>query len=139
MTHQQDALTYYAEAGAFTDFGQYADHSQYLPDSVPELVEVVQNVGIYDLFARDFYGVTLSDERMSHIHLRPVETMLEAIFAVSDKALTETRTPNERIACRCHAFTKLIVSLLRAKGIPARARCGFGTYFGTGNYEDHWV
>jgi hypothetical protein len=31
-------------------------------------------------------------------------------------------------------------ALLRAKGIPARSRCGFATYFGwTGQYEDHWI
>jgi len=28
---------------------------------------------------------------------------------------------------------------LRAQGTPARARCGFGGYFGTGMFEDHWV
>jgi hypothetical protein len=29
--------------------------------------------------------------------------------------------------------------MLRAHGIPARARCGFGRYFGRGEHEDHWV
>lgn len=29
--------------------------------------------------------------------------------------------------------------MLRAQGVPARARCGFGTYFWPGRYEDHWV
>ena len=33
----------------------------------------------------------------------------------------------------------MTVALLRAAGIPARARCGFGTYFRPGWYEDHWV
>jgi hypothetical protein len=33
----------------------------------------------------------------------------------------------------------LLVSILRSQGIPARARCGFGGYFGTDSYEDHWV
>jgi hypothetical protein len=33
----------------------------------------------------------------------------------------------------------LATALLRAHGIPARARCGFGGYFGTGWFEDHWV
>jgi hypothetical protein len=32
-----------------------------------------------------------------------------------------------------------MTAMLRAKGIPARARCGFGGYFGTGWFEDHWV
>ena len=29
--------------------------------------------------------------------------------------------------------------MLRAQGTPARARCGFGGYFGSGTFEDHWV
>jgi hypothetical protein len=29
--------------------------------------------------------------------------------------------------------------MLRAQGVPARARCGFGGYFGSGAFEDHWV
>jgi hypothetical protein len=32
-----------------------------------------------------------------------------------------------------------MVSMLREKGVPARARCGFGAYFNPPNYEDHWV
>jgi transglutaminase-like putative cysteine protease len=33
----------------------------------------------------------------------------------------------------------MLAAMLRAKGIPARARCGFGTYFTPGRWEDHWV
>jgi hypothetical protein len=29
--------------------------------------------------------------------------------------------------------------MLRHQGVPARARCGFGTYFLPDHYEDHWV
>jgi Transglutaminase-like superfamily len=39
----------------------------------------------------------------------------------------------------CRHFTVLTVAALRAHGIPARARCGFGGYLGTGWYEDHWA
>jgi hypothetical protein len=39
----------------------------------------------------------------------------------------------------CRHYTVLAVAMLRAQGTPARARCGFGGYFGTGWFEDHWV
>ena len=43
------------------------------------------------------------------------------------------------IAC-CREFATLMCALLRAKGIPARSRCGFAVYFGWGDlYEDHWI
>jgi hypothetical protein len=32
-----------------------------------------------------------------------------------------------------------MTAMLRAQGTPARARCGFGGYFGSCLFEDHWV
>lgn len=40
---------------------------------------------------------------------------------------------------KCREYTLLSVAVMRAKGIPARSRCGFATYFDAGIYEDHWV
>lgn len=39
--------------------------------------------------------------------------------------------------CRHHSV--LYAALLRAAGVPARARCGFGRYFEEGKWIDHWV
>jgi hypothetical protein len=33
----------------------------------------------------------------------------------------------------------MLVTMLRAKGVPARSRCGFAAYFNPPNFEDHWV
>lgn len=139
MTNHQIILNYYAAPGPLTDPGKYADRLNDMPDDVSELVEIVHQLGIYDAVANDFYGVALSDERAADIHLRSVEAMLDEVLAINDQPLTAARPPEHRIGCRCHAFTKLIVTLLRAKNIPARARCGFGAYFGPDRYEDHWV
>jgi hypothetical protein len=46
---------------------------------------------------------------------------------------------DKRLACRCHNFTRFLVAMLRSKGVPARARCGFGAYFNPPFFEDHWV
>jgi hypothetical protein len=91
------------------------------------------------MVATNFYGVALSDERAADIHLRSAEAMLDMLFAIESIPLTAQRMPQHRIGYRCHAFTKFIVTLLRAKGIPARARCGFAAYFGPERYADHWV
>ncbi|MCU0465057.1 MAG: transglutaminase-like domain-containing protein [Anaerolineae bacterium] len=139
MTPHAKILAYYAAPGTLTDPGKYADQLASLPADVGQLVAMVQQMGIYEAVAQPFYGVTLTEERAADIHLRSVKTMLEALFSITDQPLTAARRPDQRIGCRCHAFTKLIVTLLRAKGIPARSRCGFGAYFGSGRYEDHWV
>ncbi|MDR0449446.1 MAG: transglutaminase domain-containing protein [Rickettsiales bacterium] len=43
------------------------------------------------------------------------------------------------VAAKCREFAMLSVAVMRAKGIPARSRCGFATYFDPGVFEDHWV
>jgi hypothetical protein len=59
--------------------------------------------------------------------------------AVDSRPLDEARPAANRLGARCHAFSRLTVAFLRAAGVPARARCGFGTYFRPGWFEDHWV
>jgi Transglutaminase-like superfamily len=78
-------------------------------------------------------------ERRASVHVRPAAGLLERITAQDGRPLTTAREPAERLAGNCRHFTVLVVSMLRAQGTPARARCGFGGYFGTGMFEDHWV
>ena len=58
---------------------------------------------------------------------------------VDDRPLDERAAAGNRVGARCHAFSRVTVAFLRAAGVPARARCGFGTYFRPGWFEDHWV
>ncbi|GAA4571693.1 transglutaminase-like domain-containing protein [Planotetraspora kaengkrachanensis] len=85
------------------------------------------------------YGVELSDEDRASVHIRPVERLLDRIADRDDRPLEIAREPGARIAGNCRHFTVFLVALLRGRGVPARARCGFGGYFVTGWFEDHWV
>ena len=62
-----------------------------------------------------------------------------ALLTRDGRRLSEERGTNERQVGVCRHFTLLHVAMLRAQGIPARARCGFGVYFEKGKYLDHWV
>ena len=75
----------------------------------------------------------------TYIHLRPLEEIIDRILDLDDRPLTEERAPENRIAGRCRNFVMLMIGALREKGIPARARCGFGAHFKPGAFEDHWV
>jgi hypothetical protein len=85
------------------------------------------------------YGVTLSDADRATVHIRPVPQLLERILTVSPAPLSTPRPPEQRVAVNCRHFTVMLVAALRARGVPARARCGFGVYFSPGFFEDHWV
>jgi hypothetical protein len=85
------------------------------------------------------YGVTFDAADRESVHERQVPRLLERVLAVSSAPLTTPRPPERRIAGNCRHFTVLMVAALRARGVPARARCGFGGYFKPGFFEDHWV
>jgi hypothetical protein len=85
------------------------------------------------------YGFDLPPERRATVHLRPVAALLGQILAEDGRPLTTPREPANRLAGNCRQYTVLTVAMLRAQGIPARARCGFGAYFRAGTFEDHWV
>jgi hypothetical protein len=103
------------------------------------VVATVQGLLIYDLVSELFYGVALSDERAQDINVRPVAELLDRAVAMDGRPLHEARPPEQRVTGRCRTYATLTVALLRAHGIPARARCGFGAYFRPGWFEDHWV
>jgi hypothetical protein len=126
---------YYAAPGRFTTLGDCDVRST----DIHEIVDIVQGLLVYDAVARPFYGVDLSPQQAATIHERYADRLLATAQSVDGRPLHEAREPAQRVGARCHIYSKLTVSLLRAAGVPARARCGFGTYFRPGWYEDHWV
>jgi len=68
-----------------------------------------------------------------------VAGLLARMTAEDGRPLTVAREPASRLPGNCRHFTVLAAATLRAQGTPARARCGFGGYFGSGAFEDHWV
>jgi hypothetical protein len=85
------------------------------------------------------YGVTLTEEDRRTVHVRPAGDLLAEIVARDPRPLEVARAPAGRLPGNCRHFTVLMTAMLRAHGTPARARCGFGGYFGTPMFEDHWV
>jgi hypothetical protein len=131
----QEVLAFYAAPGRFTTLGE----GDFASDDIRKVVEVVQGLLVYDVVARPFYGVDLEPNQAEAIHERDAARLLAVARAVDGRPLDEARPPANRVGARCHAFSRLTVAFLRAAGVPARARCGFGAYFRPGWFEDHWV
>lgn len=109
-----------------------------LPGAVPALVEVVQT-NLVHVFWAGRYGLVLDDIQKSALQVRPLVYKLERIRSVLDAPLAMPRPLELRQVGNCRDFSLLLCGLFRHLGIPARARCGFATYFIPGHYEDHWV
>jgi hypothetical protein len=131
----QTVLTFYAKPGRFTTI----DDADGVSNDVREVAEVVRGLLVYDTVAKPFYGVDLSTMQAEAIHERDTARLLDLVRAQDPRPLREARQPGERVGARCHVFSRVTVAFLRAAGIPARARCGFGTYFRPGWFEDHWI
>jgi Transglutaminase-like superfamily len=134
----QDVLGYYTRPGVMTSAGSQARLLAGLPPGIGGLAAVTQGVLVHEHLT-GLYGFELPDERRDSVHLRRAEQLLARISAEDGRPLAVARPAAARVAGNCRHFTVLAVTMLRAQGTPARARCGFGGYFLPGFFEDHWV
>ena len=134
-----DIFAFYASHSPMTEPGEASALIEPLPDDVAALARVIQGLGIYNVVARDFYGFEPPENRLAEIHLRRIADRLARIMELDDQPLQVAREPARRALQRCNSFALMLVAMLRAKGVPARSRCGFAAYFNPPNFEDHWV
>jgi hypothetical protein len=138
MSHSNAILPFYASPGHFTGPGEFSSFFTDLPDELPSLVKIDQNTLLH-VFWAERYGVHLSEERKAPLQVRSVAEKLRVLTSEGVQSLNIPHLPVQRQVGNCRDFTLLLTSILRYKGIPARARCGFGAYFMPNHYEDHWV
>ncbi|GAA0901796.1 transglutaminase-like domain-containing protein [Virgisporangium aurantiacum] len=128
----------YVEPGVMTSLGRFAPQLTGLPAAPAELAAIGHGLLIHEHIAPN-YGVELSEHERRSVHLRRIEQVLEHALSIDPAPLTTARPPAKRAPGNCRHFTVLLVALLRAQGVPARARCGLGMSFRAGRGEDHWV
>jgi hypothetical protein len=131
-----DTLTYYAQPGPMTGAGRHAEALAGLPADIAALAKIVQGLAVHQYMA-DAYGFDVPEARKAESHIRTAGKILDCILALDDRPLTVTRPPEKRVVGVCHHFALLMTAMLRAKGIPARYRCGFGAFFNAPWFEDH--
>ena len=133
-----EALAFYREPGLFTQPGKYETLFKRFPESIAERVARVQGLMLPILWA-DNYGVTPSEARQDELSMRTVQEKIQRILELDDQNLTVSRVADKRLMGNSRDYSTFLVAVLRQGGLPARARCGFATYFQTGRYEDHWI
>lgn len=92
------------------------------------------------MFWGESYGTTFSEERKrEETNLRFLWKQLQKIQQLDPHPLSHSRPPQKRLIGNCRDYSTFLNAILRYQGVPARARCGFATYFQPDHYEDHWV
>ena len=135
---RSEIQTYYAGPAPMTDLKKYAHLVNDLPDDLRGLCQAIQGLCVH-IFWAERYGIQLAGERKAEVNLRPAWRKMARLLELDPAPLDCARPLDRRLVCNCRDFSTLLCAVLRAKGIPARARCGFGVYFLPGHYEDHWV
>ncbi len=138
MEKQDIILQYYTQPGVMSDVENYRPLLEALPADVPALVAILQGLVLH-IFWVEGYGVQLSEARKAEVQIRSVQRKIQRLLEIDPRPLKEARQPENRLVGNCRDFSLLLAAMLKGKGIPARARCGFGTYFIPGHYEDHWI
>lgn len=120
--------------------GKFGKLFAVLPDAIPELVKIVQDL-VIDKDFLELYGETLNEEKQKDVDTRYVETILGRLMARDNRPLDQIRDPGNRFVGSCRDYAIVLCSMLRHKNIPARLRCGFDQYFGIKKdfYDDHWL
>lgn len=134
-------LDNYALPDKLTDLSDFKEFTDWLSPDPRVIFQVAQGLIIHEMWL-ERYGITARSEQERGVCTTSASDMLTQVSKLGKDGLSLAvpRSPEQRIVACCREFTVLAVALFRAKGIPARARCGFALYLAEpGNYEDHWM
>ena len=107
-----------------------------LPDDAVGICRPVPNLVLQPA---DATAAGLSEERFAENQVRRADQLVATLLALEPAPLVNGRARERRVVGTCRHFAVLACALLRHRGIPARVRCGFATYFQPGQGLDHWI
>lgn len=145
-------LNFYQKTSLFTDLGFYTNFAKNLPDDIETLCSLLRNQLIHPFDLKDeeernnsnsFYGDMTKIPRTSLIYendLFPTAIAMMAELLRRNPNFTIERKIEDKLHVCCRETSILLVAILKVKGIPARARCGFTHAVSeTDGAGDHWI
>jgi len=149
MRTLDDLLAYHRIHSANSDPGAHRARYERLPDDLPSLCRVVQNVLLHMFWVGEkTYGITYEQLKAAgrkicvEFSYTTAEERLTHIVALDDRPLAEPRDVAHRSVGCCRDYALMLASILRHKGIPARVRTGVALYFVAPEgrlIEDHYI
>jgi hypothetical protein len=134
----KDTLKLYQEHDIMTEVKTMKHLVTDIPKDIKTIVTYVQNILLHQHWSRA-YGLELSEERTKEPFIRSFEEKLIFLNKLGFTHVSEQKTNENKMISICRDFSVAAAALCREAGIPARARCGFASYFEKGKYVDHWV
>ena len=148
----KEILDFYKQTSQFTDLGYYKEFAQNLPNDIEELcvlqrMQIIHPVAYNDKNIRSkskcFWGdmtkVPITRLDYEEDYFPTAQSMIAELFRKNPN-YNINREAKDKIHITCRGQAILLESILKAKGIPARARSGFAPYIKyDGISYDHWI
>ena len=135
----QQMLDFYRTHSTWTNPGQHQAMFDGIPNEISSIVESVQGVLIHGGLVW-LYELNPTKAQDNGFEIRKTEDLLWRINSLDNADFSIHRPKEKRLLVNCRQFAVLTCSILRHKGIPARARAGYALYtWGRGKYENHWI
>ena len=129
INNEADLLEFYRQYSSFTDPGEYAYLYENLPDSLTELCSLIRAQFLHQVSELPMYRDQLPKERWNESLKYPtVKSALAGLLSYDSRGLVKDRKPEDRLVLTCREYALLLASILKYRGIPARARYGHATY-----------
>lgn len=144
-------LDFYKQKSMYTNLGLYEDFAKNLPDDINELclLQRRQIIHPFDLKNNDdkfdsYYGDLSAIPkyyRTFEDDLFPTALSMIAELLRRDKNYLYKRNVKDKLHVTCRGQALLLTSILKAKKVASRCRCGFGYYVSSlkGSAGDHWI
>ncbi len=149
---EEEILEFYKKTSSFTDLGYYKDFARNLPDYIEQLCILQRMQIIHPVVFRDKEIRNQKDSFWGDMTKVPIARLEyeDDIFPTAQSVIAELlrKNPNyttkreakDKIHVTCRGQAILLASILKAKGIPTRARSGFAEYIHyDGIHYDHWI
>lgn len=149
---KKEILEFYRQTSLFTELGAYKEFARKLPDDINELRKLQRKQTIHPIAYNDKNIRKQTNCYWGDMTKVPVTRLdfEEDYFPTAQSILAEllrrnpnydvTREAKDKVHITCRGQAILLASILKAKGIPARARSGFELYVKyDGTSYDHWI
>ncbi len=147
----QKQRDHYLSFSTFTNPGLYKELLVALPDDIRELGLLVRQNFVHRTTLADGNTDSNTDLRFGDMtkmpwwrqpeddNLATASAMLAELYRRDERGFIPDRRVEDKLVLTCRYDAIIVASILKAKGIPARVRSGFGSYFEPKQSDDHWI
>jgi len=134
-------LDFYRQYSPFTDPGEYAYLYDNLPESLPELCDLIRSQFVHPIAHLPRVQNQFPEERRNDESVKypSVKSVLAGLLSYDAAGIMEDRKIEDRLILGCRHNAILLASILKYRGIPARVRTGHVTYLRPGFHMSHTI